>query len=147
MDLFGVIDLYGLAFTAVLVVPHIIFAKTYDCDLSVIENRGMLYIERIGKYASALLMFVKIGVLELGFTSEYMKNYWLISTLILCAVYVLFWVIFFKRQNLLWANLITVAAAIIVIQSGILQQKTLLLTAGIVYIIGQIYVNIKFFKR
>ena len=43
MDLFGVIDLYGLAFTVVLVVPHIIFAKTYDCDLSVIENRGMLY--------------------------------------------------------------------------------------------------------
>lgn len=146
MNIFDVINIYGLIFTIILIVPHIVFVKTQSYDLSVIENRGMFYIERTGKYCSAFLMFVNIGVLEEGFTSEYMRTFWLISTTVLCLIYIVLWIMFFKKESKkATAYAITVVSAIIIIMSGLLQVKTLLLTAGIVYLIGEIYLCKKIF--
>lgn len=141
MDFLKVFNLYGLLFTFILVVPHIVFARTRSYNLNAVNNRAMLYIERIGKYCGAFLMFVNIGVLENGFLKPVMETYWFVSTLVLSAVYVVLWIMFFKRQTRAIAYLLTVTAAFIVMQSGLLQQKTLLLTAGIVYLIGELYVT------
>lgn len=140
MNFLDIFNLYGLIFTVILVIPHIIFAKTRNYDTKIIKNRGMLYIERGGKYAGAFLMFVNIGVLEEGFTSEYMKYFWLIATSVLCVIYIFLWLLLFKKNTKLIANLITIVTATILILSGLLQVKTLLLTAGIVYLIGEIYI-------
>ena len=101
----------------------------------------MLYLERIGKYGSILLMAVNIGVLEEGFTSPLMEQFWFVFTAVMSGVYILLWMIFFKKTNKLISTLITIVFSVIVIISGLLQVKTLLLTAGVVYLIGEIYVN------
>ena len=147
MDFTKVFNLYGVHFTIILVVPHIVFAKTQSYDLSVIENRAMLYIERTGKYCSAFLMMINLGILEKGFTEPIMEIYWLISTVVLSAIYVLLWSLFFKRKTKALAYLITITTALIVMQSGLLQVKTLLLTAGIVYLIGELYITKKVFEE
>lgn len=146
MELFGFINVFGLMFAVILAIPNIVYVKTHRVDLSVIDNRAMLYIERIGKYSSLILMSFNIGVLEEGFTSPLMQNYWMISTSLLTAVYVILWILFFKKETKGFAYLLTITASFIVIQSGLLQVKTLLLTAGIVYLIGEMYVASKIFK-
>ena len=141
MEFLDAINLRGLLFAVIILVPHIIFAKTHRYDLRDIENRAMLYIERIGKYGSILLMAVNIGVLEEGFTSPLMEQFWFVFTAVMSGVYILLWMIFFKKTNKLISTLITIVFSVIVIISGLLQVKTLLLTAGVVYLIGEIYVN------
>ena len=143
MNFFDVINLRGLLFAVILLVPHIIFAKTHKYNLIDIDNKSMLYVERIGKFGSILLMALNIGILEEGFTSPLMSQFWFIFTAVMLGVYILLWVIFFRKTNKLISTLITVVFGVIVIISGLLQVKTLLLTAGIVYLIGEIYVNKK----
>ncbi len=148
MGFFDVINVYGLLFAIVLIIPHIVYARTHNYDLSAVDNRAMLYISRIGKYCSAFLMAVNIGVLEEGFTSPkiVMKSFWLISISVMTILCVLLWILFFKKESKALAYAITVMSAIIVMFSGLLQVKTLLLTAGIVYLIGELYVTSKIIK-
>ena len=136
MGFFDVVNVYGLIFAVILAVPHIVYARTHNYDLKAINNRAMLYIERTGKYCSLFLMGINLGVLEQGFTAPIMEVYWLISTSVLTVIYVVLWIVFFKKETKGFAYLLTITAALIVIQSGLLQVKTLLLTAGIVYLIG-----------
>lgn len=146
MGFFDVVNVYGLLFAVILAVPHIVYARTHNYDLKSINNRAMLYIERTGKYCSLFLMGINVGVLEKGFTAPIMEVYWLISTSVLTVIYVLVWIVFFKKVTKGFAYLLTITAALIVIQSGLLQVKTLLLTAGIVYLIGELYVTSQAFK-
>ena len=146
MDLPQVVNIHGLLFAVILAVPHIVFARTHTYNIKAIDNRAMLYIERVGKYVSLILMAVNIGVLELGFTSALMESFWLVSTSVMTAIYVVLWIIFFKKESKVIVYLLTLLTAVIVILSGLLQVKTLLLTAGIVYLIGELYVTAKVFK-
>lgn len=147
MGFFDVVNVYGLLFAVILAVPHVVYARTHNYDLKVINNRAMLYIERTGKYCSLFLMGINIGVLEQGFTAPIMEVYWLISTSVLTVIYVVVWIVFFKKETKGFAYLLTITSALIVIQSGLLQVKTLLLTAGIVYLIGELYVTSQAFKE
>ena len=146
MGFFDVVNVYGLLFAVILAVPHIVYARTHNYDLEAINNRAMLYIERTGKYCSLFLMGINVGVLEKGFTDPIMEVYWLISTAVLTVIYVVLWIVFFKKETKGFAYLLTITAALIVIQSGLLQVKTLLLTAGNVYLIGELYVTSQAFK-
>lgn len=140
MGFFDVVNIYGLLFVVIMAVPHIIYVRVKSYDIKSVNNRAMVYVERIGKYCGAFLMAVNIGVLELGFTSELMKEFWLYSTTVLVAVYVVLWIIFFKTGKKALAYALTVLAGFILMYCGLLQVKTLLLTAGIVYLLGELYV-------
>lgn len=140
MGFFDVVNVYGLLFVIIMVVPHIVYARTHRYDIKSVGNRAMVYIERIGKYCGAFLMAVNIGVLEKDFTSDLMKDFWLYSTAVLVAVYILLWILFFKINRKWIAYALTILAGFILMYCGLLQVKTLLLTAGIVYLIGELYV-------
>lgn len=147
MKIFDVVNVYGLLFAVILAVPHFVYARSHTYDMSVFDNRAMLYIDRIGRYGSLFLMAVNLGVLEEGFTSDLMKNFWLASTFVMTAIYILLWILFFKKERKWVAYSLTAISALIVILSGLLQVKTLLLTAGIIYLIGELYINKKVFSR
>ena len=146
MGFFDVVNVYGLLFAVILAVPHVVYARTHNYDLRAINNRAMLYIERTGKYCSLFLMGINLGILEKGYTAPIMETYSLISTAVLTVIYVMLWIVFLKKETKGFAYLLTITAALIVIQSGLLQVKTLLLTAGIVYLIGELYVTSQAFK-
>ncbi len=140
MKFFDVVNLYGLLFVIIMAVPHIVYRRTHSYNLREIPNKGMLYVARAGKYSSAFLMVVNIGVLEEGFTSPLMRDFWLISTCVMVTAYIILWIILFMTESKKMRYAITALAAVIIILSGLLQVKTLLLTAGIVYLIGEMYV-------
>lgn len=143
MGFFDVVNVYGLLFVALMIIPHIVYARTRSYNMKAIENRAMVYIERIGKYCGAFLMAINIGVLEKGFTSDLMKQFWLYSTAVLVAIYILLWIIFLKTDKKWLAYAITIFAGFILMYCGLLQVKTLLIFAGIVYLAGELYVTKK----
>ena len=142
MDFHNLFNGFGVLFAVLLVLPHVVFVKTKSYDKTVFTNKGMVYIDRIGRFFSVLLMAINIGVLEKGFTEpkELMQRFWLITTAVLVLVYWLLWILFSKRNNQAAAYGIVAASAAAVMLSGILQVNTLLLTAGVVYLIGELYI-------
>ena len=42
MGFFDVVNVYGLLFAVILAVPHVVYARTHNYDLSAINNRAML---------------------------------------------------------------------------------------------------------
>lgn len=143
MGFFDVVNVYGLLFVALMIIPHIVYARTHSYNMKAIENRATVYIERTGKYCGAFLMAINIGVLEEGFTSDLMKQFWLYSTAVLVAIYILLWVIFLKTGKKGLAYAITILAGFILMYCGLLQVKSLLILAGIVYLAGELYVTKK----
>lgn len=149
LSFFDVVNIYGLAFAALLVLPHVLYHRSHTVDKTLFTNHSMVYIDRIGRYGSVFLMAFNVGVLEGGFTEpkELMERFWLISTAVLTLLYLLLWYWFLKTERRLFANLIIAVSSIIIIFSGILQVKTLLLTAGIVYLIGELYMASRLFQK
>ena len=149
MGFFDVVNVYGLLFAAVLLVPHIVYMKTHTLDTGVFANRAMVYIDRVGRLASLFLMSFHIGVLELGFTEPQalMRRFWLITMGVCSVLYALLWLLFFKKETKGCALGIILISSFMVMFSGILQVNTLLLTAGIVYLIGELYLFSRYFRR
>ena len=149
MGFFDVVNVYGLLFAAVLLVPHIVYMKTHTLDTGVFANRAMVYIDRVGRLASLFLMLLHIGVLELGFTEPQalMRRFWLIVMGVCSVLYALLWLLFFKKETKGCALGIILISSFMVMFSGILQVNTLLLTAGIVYLIGELYLFSRYFRK
>ena len=109
----------------------------------------MVYIARAGRFFSAFLLAINIGVLEQGFPEPkaLMERFWLITTGAMLLIYALLWLLFFKTGKKGAALAIVIVSAVAVIFSGIVQVKTLLMTAGIVYLIGELYLFSQFFSK
>lgn len=149
MSFFDVVNLRGLLFAAILVTPHIIYARTHTVSTADYSNRAMVYIARTGRFFSAFLLAINIGVLEQGFPEPkaLMERFWLITTGAMLLIYALLWLLFFKTGKKGAALAIVIVSAVAVIFSGIVQVKTLLMTAGIVYLIGELYLFSQFFSK
>lgn len=147
MGFFDVVNVCGLLFAIILLAPHIVYAKTHNYDMSVFDNRGMLLLERIGKYCSLFLMSFHIGILDKGFTSPVMQKFWFIFAAVMSAAYIAVWILFFKKEGRVLAYVLTVLPAVVFMLSGLLQVNTLLLTFGVVFFIGQLYLTSKYCKK
>lgn len=148
MRFFDIVNIYGLIIAVIIVAPHIIYVKTHTIDRNKFSNRAMVYIDRTGRFFSLFLMAFNLGVLEQGFTEpkELMRNFWMVTVFALTLIYILLWLVFFKTENKGIALATILISAFIFIFSGILQVKTLLMTAGIVYLIGELYIFSQYFK-
>jgi len=149
MSFFDLVNLWGLLFAVILCVPHIIYVRTHTVTTADYSNRAMVYIARVGRFFSVFLMAFNIGVLEEGFPEPkaLMERFWLIVTGVLLLVYLLLWLLFFKTEKKGVALAMILVSAIAVIFSGIVQIKTLLMTAGVIYLIGELYLFSQFFKK
>ena len=125
-------NFYGLAFAILLALPHILYRRRHPTDPGDCPNKGMVILDRMGR----------LGVLEKGFTEpkELMMRFWLILTSALVILYWALWLLFFRRSSRWLANLIVAVSAAAAIMSGILQVNTLLVSFGIVYLIGELYI-------
>ena len=76
-----------------------------------------------------------------------MESFWFWFCVAAVTVYLALWVVFLKKSNRLTASLLAAVMSLVVIVSGILQVKTLLMTAGIVLTFGEGYIIKSYFKR
>lgn len=141
------INLYGLIFALVLTVPYAVFLRNNGGLENLVSNKGMLLIERIGKFCSIFLMVVNLGILEAGFTAPIMEKFYLVSCSAVSFIYLLLWLAFFKKKNnRRLAYALGIIAGFIVIYTGLLQVRPLLLLSGITFLIGEAYVIGKVIK-
>lgn len=78
---FGWINLYGACAVIVMLIPNIIYAMKNREAKNNCNNRLILIIEQVGRFACIILMWLPFQVLKFGFSSvEAMLVYFLGNT-------------------------------------------------------------------
>lgn len=141
MQFFNLFNPFGLLFAVLLALPYALWRRKSSVSKTDFPNQAVYRLAQMGRLGSLFLMSVHIGVLEKGFTEpkELMQRFWLIFTAVLLLIYWLLWGLFSKNEKRWTANLLVAVSGAAVIFSGILQVNTLLLTFGVVYLVGELY--------
>ena len=142
MDFFDAVNLYGMIFALLQAVPLFLYSRKHPYSPDIFPNRAMVYLDMMGRFGSLFLMSFHLGFAERGFTEpkDLMRRFWIITTAVLVAACLLLWFAFLKRGGRGFAKAIAAVSASSVMLSGILQVNILLLTAGVVYLIGELYI-------
>ena len=67
----GWINVFGLIFVVILLIPNIIYAIKVKDQKNRCTNKIMNIVEQIGRYGSMFLMVFNIGLTEFGFASVF----------------------------------------------------------------------------
>ena len=128
------INLYGLIFMAVIMVPNIVFAlKHQDGFDNAWKNKTVERLEQIGRFGCFGLMIFNIPGTWFGFPSDTTFSIYLIMDSILVLLYCLIWIVCFKRNSVFRALALSVLPSVLFLFSGIMSRSLLLIVASLVF--------------
>lgn len=128
------INIYGLAFMLVMMIPNIVFAiKNKDGFHNLWSNRVVETFEQIGRFCCFGFMVLIIPNCGFGFSSNEAFVLYLIADTALITVYCLIWIICFKRNSIFRALALSIIPSVIFLASGILSCYIPLIVAAIVF--------------
>ena len=143
MSFFDVVKLWGLLFAVILVVPHIVYARTHKVSTADYSNRAMVYIARTGRFFSAFLMAFNIGIAEFGFASTQHFVAYLIANTALLVAYFIVYALYFKRQTNWKSMALAIIPSCLFLTDGILLRHYLLVSFAIIFALAHICITRK----
>lgn len=135
------INIFGLIFVVLLLIPNIIYAMKFRNQTNKCPNKAMNILEQIGRYASMFFMVFNIGIAESGFSSVGAFLLYGIGNALLTLLYWVVWMLYFYRQDSKKALTLAVLPACIFVLSGITSGHVLLVISGVIFAVGHIYVT------
>ena len=128
------INIYGLAFMLVIMIPNIIFTiKNKDGFQNLWTNRLVETFEQIGRFGCFGLMVLIIPRCGFGFSSDKAFSWYLIIDVILTVAYCLIWAICFKKSSVFRALALSIIPSLLFLISGVLSQYWPLIVAAIIF--------------
>ena len=128
------LNLYGLIFIFVIMIPNIIFAvRCKDGFLNKWNNKLVEVIEQIGRFFCFGFMIVNIPGTYFGFWTDVCFLVYLIVNISLIALYCLIWIICFKKNSVFRALALSVIPSIVFLFSGIMSRSVLLIISSIIF--------------
>ena len=133
---------YGLVIVLIMLIPNVIFALTNkDGFENNWNNKVVEILEQVGRFGSMLFMFIVIP--EISFPSNEAFALYIIVNIILLLLYCLFWIILFKKNNLIRAVLLSVIPAVLFLFSGIISTNIPLIISAVIFAPCHILISIK----
>lgn len=128
------INVYGLIFMIVIMLPNIIFSvKDKDGFKNLWRNRGVEILEQIGRYACLGFMILIIPGAGFGFPSDRAFALYLIIDGALTAVYCLIWIICFRQNSIFRALALSIIPPLVFLVSGILSHYIPLVIGAVIF--------------
>lgn len=128
------INLYGLAFVLVIMVPNIIFAmKNKGGFRNLWNNRVVEILEQVGRFSCFGFMVLIIPGCGFGFSSDNAFAVYLLTDGILSAAYCLIWFICFWKKSIFRALALSIIPSLLFLISGALSHYWPLLLASILF--------------
>ncbi len=138
------INIYGLLFIAIIMIPNIIFAiKCKDGFINKYNNKTIETLEQIGRFGSFIFMIINIKYLSFGFISETAFSIYIIINSILILSYCSIWAICFKQNSIFRSLSLAIIPSIVFIFSGILTRSIILLIFAIIFAPCHILISYK----
>ena len=137
------LNVFGLVFVVLLLIPNIIYAIKAKNKQNKCTNKFMNVIEQIGRYGCMFLMVFNIGIAEFGFGSVYAFLIYLFGNVLLMILYWIIWILYFKKHTYFKQMSLAVIPTCLFLLSGITMQHYLLILFGVIFGMGHIYVTSK----
>lgn len=128
------INLYGLIFMAVILIPNMIFAaKCPEGFENAWQNKTVELLEQIGRFGCFGFMIVHIPGTWFGFPSDEAFAVYLLANILLIDCYCLIWMICFRKNSLFRALALSILPSLVFLLSGILSRSPLLILSALLF--------------
>ncbi|MGN0604219.1 MAG: hypothetical protein ACI4I2_09580 [Oscillospiraceae bacterium] len=142
--LWGFINIFGLAFMAVIMIPNIIFAiKCKDGFENRWNNKLIETLEQIGRFGCFGFMIVYIPNTWFGWQSDEAFAVYLIADTVLILAYCVIWAVCFKKNSMFRALSLSIIPSAIFLLSGILSRSVLLILSAVIFAPCHILISYK----
>lgn len=133
---------YGLVIVLIMLVPNVVFALANKGGFENLwHNKAVEILEQIGRFGCMIFMFIVIP--EVSFPSDESFACYIIVNMVLVLLYCLFWIIFFKKNNIVRAVLLSVIPSEIFLFSGFISGNIPLIIAALIFAPCHILISIK----
>lgn len=138
------INIYGLIFIVVIMIPNIIFSiKCKDGFANKWKNKFVEMIEQIGRFGCFGFMIINIPGTWFGWWSDEVFAVYLIVNVILVILYCVIWIICFKKNSIFRALALSIIPSILFLFSGIMSRSVLLIIAVTIFAPSHITISYK----
>ena len=128
------INIFGLIFMAVIMLPNIIFAASGRGGFENLwKNRRVEILEQIGRYGCFIFMIVNIPGTWSGWRSDEWFAVYLLTDSALILIYLVIWVTAFRKESLFTALSLSTIPSFIFLFSGISSGSVLLTVSALLF--------------
>ena len=138
----GWINVFGLVFMIVIMIPNIIFAVAHkDGFENKWKNQLVETADQIGRFGCFGFMVVNIPGTWFGWWSDECLAIYLIVDVILVALYCIIWMICFRKNSMFRALALSVIPSVLFLFSGIMSRSVLLVFATVIFAPSHIMIS------
>lgn len=140
----GIINLFGLVFMIVIMIPNIVFAiKCKDGFENNRKNKLVETLEQIGRFGCFGTMIINIPGTWFGWWSDEAFAVYLLGDTALLIVYCVIWIVCFKKNSVFRALSLSIIPSVIFLFSGIMCRSVLLIIAALIFAPCHIMISYK----
>lgn len=140
----GQINIFGLVFMIIIMIPNVIFAlKCKDGFENRWENKAVEVLEQIGRYGCFAFMVINIPKTWFGWASDEAFALYLIVDAVLVTAYCVIWVVCFKKNSVFRALSLSIIPSVIFLFSGIMSRSVLLMISAVIFAPCHILISYK----
>ena len=135
-------NLFGLVIITIIMVPNLIFAIKHKEDFdNKYKNKAVVIMEQIGRYACLFLMVFNIPFTYFNFWFDHALAVYVSVNVILCCVYLTFWIICWNRNGKLRALSLSIIPTVIFLFSGVVLANIPLVVFAILFGVNHILLS------
>lgn len=139
-----VLNVYGLIFIAVIMIPNIVFAvRCKDGFCNKMDNKYIEIAEQIGRFGSFGFMIFNVPGTCFGWWFEKAPAVYLAVNIILTCAYCLIWIICFNKNSVFRALALSVIPSVMFLFSGIMTRSVLLILSSVLFAPSHIIISYK----
>ena len=139
-----VINIYGLLFIAIIMIPNVVFAiKCRDGFSNRKINKYLEVAEQIGRFGCFGFMIFNIPGTCFGWRSDEVFAVYLIANGLLTAAYCLIWIICFNKNGIFKSLALSVIPSVIFLLDGIMTRSVLLILSAVLFAPSHIMISYK----
>lgn len=141
------INIYGLIFIAVIMIPNIIFAvKCKDGFQNNWNNKFVETIEQIGRFGCFAFMIFNIPGTSFGWWSKKIFIAYLVCGITLVFFYCVIWAVCFKKNSIFRTLALSIIPSALFLFSGIMTRSILLIISSLLFAPSHILISYFNFK-
>lgn len=128
------INIPGLIFMAVIMIPNIVFALKCKSGFgNAYHNKLVELLEQIGRYGSFIFMIFNIPGTSFGFLSNRAFALYLIVDSVLLTAYCLIWIVCFNKSGKFRALALSIIPSALFLFSAVVSRSVLLMLSAAVF--------------
>ena len=138
------INIFGLVFIAIIMIPNIVFAiKCKDGFENKWNNKSVEIVEQVGRFGCFGFMVINIPGTWFGWWSDNAFSIYLIVNMVLIILYCGIWMICFRKNTVFRALALSIIPSVIFLFSGIMSRSVLLIVSSLLFAPAHILISYK----